>query len=66
MPHYNNFNLVVCKTDWVNQDLVNHNWQSDALQPINLRASFEADRQAGSLTAQTYYQTKLQSCKSEL
>ena len=52
MPHYGNSDLVVYKTDWVDQDLINHNWQSDVLQSINSEAFFEADEQTGSLTAQ--------------
>ena len=31
---------------------MDYNWQSGALQSINLKVSFEADGQAGPLTAQ--------------
>ena len=55
MPHHGNSDLIIHKTDWVNQNLMSHDWQSDVLQPINLKVFFEADRQTDSLTAQTYH-----------
>ena len=55
MPHHGNSDLIVYKTDWVNQDLADHDWQSDALQLINLKTFFETDRWADSMTTQTYH-----------
>ena len=43
MPHYDNFNLIVCKTGWVDQDLVNYDWQSDVLWSIDSEISFGVD-----------------------
>ena len=45
---------------------MSYNWQSGALQSINSKVFFRTDKWADSTTAQTYYQTKLQPCKSEL
>ena len=66
MSHHDNSDLIVCRTDWVDQDLANHDWQSNVLQSIDSEVSFEADRQAGSLTAQTYCQIKSQFCELKL
>ena len=54
MPHYDNSDLIVHRTDWVNQNFTDYNWQSDVLQSIDLKVFFEVDEWAGSLTAQTY------------
>ena len=37
---------------------MNYDWQSGALQSTSLEAFFRVDRQAGSMTAQTYYHTR--------
>ena len=45
---------------------MSYDWQSGAFQSIDSEVAFRAGRQAGSLTAQTYHQTRFQSCKLEL